>query len=209
MRRSDILKAVYDALYAEYGPQRCPLAHEDAFQLLAAVMLSAQCTDKKVNQVTAVLFAEFPDAAAMAAAPVERIAEIIRPAGLYRNKSRNLSAAAKMICEKFAGRVPDDMASLLTVPGIGRKSANVILGNAFGIPGFPADTHVQRLLVRIGVLPERDPEEAERIVCRELAPEYWTDFSHLLIAHGRKVCPARQPKCDACVIRGLCKRKGL
>jgi len=114
-----------------------------------------------------------------------------------------------MICDRFDGRVPESMAALLEIPGIGRKSANVVLGNAFGIPGFPADTHVQRLLVRLGVLPERDPEEAERIVCRELAPEYWTDFSHLLIAHGRLVCSARQPKCEACVIRGICKRKGL
>jgi len=209
MRRSETLKAIYDYLHAEYGSQSCPLVHKDAFQLLAAVMLSAQCTDKKVNQVTAVLFAEFPDAASMAAADVERIAEIIRPAGLYRNKSRNLSAAAKMVCEDFGGRVPETMEELLTLPGIGRKSANVMLGNAFGVPGFPADTHVQRLLARIGVVSERDPVEAERVVCANLAPEYWSEFSHLLITHGRRVCKAARPECVECVIGKFCKRRGL
>ena len=195
---------LYDRLFQVYGDCRCPLVHASPFQLLAAVMLSAQCRDERVNQVTKELFAEAPDAPAMAALPVERIAKIIKPCGLYAAKAKNLSAAAKMIVEKFGNTVPRTMEELIRLPGIGRKSANVILGNCFDIPGFPVDTHVNRLLNRLGAVKCADPEKIEAVVDAAVPPERWTNFSHLLIFHGRAVCHARKPECAHCVLRPLC-----
>ncbi len=195
---------LYDRLFQVYGDCRCPLVHVSPFQLLAAVMLSAQCRDDRVNQVTKELFAEAPDAPAMAALPVERIAELIKPCGLYAAKAKNLSAAAKMIVEKFGNTVPRTMEELVQLPGIGRKSANVILGNCFDIPGFPVDTHVNRLLNRLGAVKCTDPVKIEAVVDAAVPPERWTNFSHLLIFHGRAVCHARNPECARCVLRSLC-----
>ena len=201
---------LYDRLYAVYGDCVCPLVHSSPFQLLAAVMLSAQCKDERVNQVTGKLFAAAPDAPAMAALEEEKIAEIIKPCGLYAAKSKNLKGAAQMIVERFNGRVPENMEELVQLPGIGRKSANVLLGNAFDTPGFPVDTHVKRLLNRLGVVKTDDPEKIEKIVNRAVPAERWTNFSHLLIFHARAVCHARTPLCSECVLAGLCafnKRK--
>ena len=200
---------LYDKLYALYGECVCPLRHDSPFQLLAAVMLSAQCRDERVNQVTEALFAAAPTAEAMAQLPVEEIASMIRPCGLFDAKSRNLSAAAKMIVEKFGGEVPRTMEELTELPGIGRKSANVILGNAFNIPGFPVDTHVRRLLNRIGAVDDDDPERIEYAACACVAPEKWCNFSHLLITHGRQVCHARAPRCGECVLNGVCAQRGV
>jgi len=203
--------ALHDALFEVYGRCRCPLVHDSPFQLLAAVMLSAQCRDERVNQVTKDLFALAPDAPAMAALPVEKIAEIIKPCGLYAAKAKNLSAAAKMIVEEFHDTVPRTMDELVKLPGIGRKSANVILGNCFDIPGFPVDTHVRRLLNRLGAVKSDDPEKIEDAVNAAVPPELWTNFSHLLIFHGRAVCHARNPECGKCVLSRMCasgKRKG-
>ncbi len=201
---------LYDKLYAVYGDCTCPLVHESPFQLLAAVMLSAQCRDDRVNQVTEKLFAAAPDAPAMATCDETLIAEIIKPCGLHGAKSRNLKGAAQMIVDKFNGVVPRTMEELIQLPGIGRKSANVMLGNAFDIPGFPVDTHVKRLLNKLGAVKSDDPEKIEKIVCKAVAPERWTNFSHLLIFHGRAVCHARTPECDRCPLTDLCafyKRK--
>lgn len=201
---------LYDRLYAVYGDCVCPLVHDSPFQLLAAVMLSAQCKDERVNQVTGKLFAAAPDAPAMAALEEEKIAEIIKPCGLYAAKSKNLKGAAQMIVERFNGQVPENMEELVQLPGIGRKSANVLLGNAFDTPGFPVDTHVKRLLNRLGAVKTDDPEKIEKIVNRAVPAERWTNFSHLLIFHGRAVCHARTPLCGECVLAGLCafnKRK--
>ena len=201
---------LYDRLYAVYGDCVCPLVHDSPFQLLAAVMLSAQCKDERVNQVTGKLFAAAPDAPSMAALEEEKIAEIIKPCGLYGAKSKNLKGAAQMIVERFNGRVPEKMEELVLLPGIGRKSANVLLGNAFDTPGFPVDTHVKRLLNRLGAVKTDDPEKIEKIVNRAVPAERWTNFSHLLIFHGRAVCHARTPLCGECVLAGLCafnKRK--
>ena len=201
---------LYDRLYAVYGDCVCPLVHDSPFQLLAAVMLSAQCKDERVNQVTGKLFAAAPDAPSMAALEEEKIAEIIKPCGLYATKSKNLKGAAQMIVERFNGRVPEKMEELVLLPGIGRKSANVLLGNAFDTPGFPVDTHVKRLLNRLGAVKTDDPEKIEKIVNRAVPAERWTNFSHLLIFHGRAVCHARTPLCGECVLAGLCafnKRK--
>jgi len=200
---------IYDRLYAVYGDCGCPLRHDSAFQLLAAVMLSAQCRDERVNQVTEKLFSVAPDAASMAKLSEEEIADIIHPCGLFAAKSRNLRAAAKKIGDEYNGMVPKTMAELTSLPGIGRKSANVLLGNAFGLPGFPVDTHVARLLNRIGAVDDRDPARIEKAACAEIPPEKWCNFSHLLIQHGRRICSARSPKCQECVLSGVCERHGV
>ena len=198
-------RELYDALYALYGELGCPLEHATPFQLLCAVMLSAQCRDDRVNEVTKELFRVAPDPAAMAALDTAKIADIIRPCGLYRNKSENLSAAAKMILSDFGGEVPHTMDELVRLPGIGRKSANVLLGNAFGVPGFPADTHVIRVLNRIGYVATPDPVKIEAEVNAKVPPEFWTNFSHLVITHGRRVCHAgNHPECDRCPLTGCC-----
>lgn len=200
---------IYDRLYAVYGECGCPLRHESPFQLLAAVMLSAQCRDERVNQVTEKLFAAAPDAESMAKLSVDEIAEMIRTCGLFAAKSRNLHAAAQMIVDEFHGEVPRTMEELTQLPGIGRKSANVLLGNAFDTPGFPVDTHVNRLLNRIGAVADDDPVRIESAACAKIAPEKWCNFSHLLIRHGRLVCHARKPECGKCVLAGLCKKHGV
>ena len=199
---------IYDQLFALYGECSCPLKHDSPFQLLAAVMLSAQCKDERVNQVTEKLFAIAPDAPAMAELPLETIEEIIHPCGLSNAKSRNLKLAAERIVDVYNNTVPQTMEELITLAGIGRKSANVILGNAFNIPGFPVDTHVKRLLNRIGMVKSDSPEAIEKEVTAQLKPELWCNFSHLLITHGRRICPAREPDCPACPLNKICKFAG-
>ena len=196
---------IYDQLFALYGECECPLKHESPFQLLAAVMLSAQCKDERVNMVTEKLFVLAPTAEKMAELPLETIEKIIHPCGLSNAKSRNLQQAAARIVEVYNGTVPQTMEELITLPGIGRKSANVILGNAFKIPGFPVDTHVKRLLNRIGMVKTDSPEAIEKAVCAKIEPELWCNFSHLLITHGRRICPARTPKCAECPLAAMCK----
>lgn len=182
------------------------MEHASPFQLLIAVMLSAQCTDVRVNLVTKELFRRAPDAAAMAQLSIAEIETLIKSCGLYANKAKNIRGTAMMILAKFDGKVPQTMAELTELPGIGRKSANVMLGNAFATPGFPVDTHVNRLLNRLGVVKEDDPEKIEAAVNRRIDPEYWTNFSHLLITHGRKVCKARNPDCNHCVLTDICPK---
>ena len=203
------LRQIHDRLYRVYGDCICPLEHDSAFQLLIAVMLSAQCRDDRVNMVTRQLFAAAPDAERMAALSVETIAEIIQPCGLHQVKSKNVKAAAEMILERFSGKVPENMEDLIQLPGIGRKSANVILGNAFGIPGFPVDTHVRRVLNRLGAVATADPEKIEHRVNALIEPEVWTNFSHLVIQHGRKVCHAGKACCADCVLNEICPKKGV
>ncbi|WP_294482734.1 endonuclease III [uncultured Victivallis sp.] len=199
-------RALYDDLFALYGELGCPLDHATPFRLLCAVMLSAQCRDDRVNEVTKELFRVAPDPAAMAELDVARIAEIIKPCGLYHNKSENLSKCAKMLMADFGGEVPRTMDELTKLPGIGRKSANVVLGNAFGIPGFPADTHVIRVLNRIGYVSTSDPVRIEAEVNAKTPPELWTNFSHLIIVHGRRVCHAgAHPECEKCPLSDRCR----
>ena len=196
---------IYDQLFELYGECVCPLKHDSPFQLLAAVMLSAQCKDERVNMVTEKLFAIAPTAEEMAKLPLETIEEIIHPCGLSNAKSRNLQLAAGRIVEIHNGIVPQTMEALTALPGIGRKSANVILGNAFNIPGFPVDTHVKRLLNRIGMVKSDSPEAIEKTVCAKVPPELWCNYSQLLITHGRQVCPARSPHCEKCPLDSICK----
>ena len=204
-----LLNEVHDRLYRVFGECRCPLEHETPFQLLVAVVLSAQCRDERVNVATKELFRRYPDVAAMSGATPDEVGELIRSLGLWRSKAENIVAFSRILMERFAGKVPDNMAELIRLPGVGRKSANAVLGNAFGVPGFPVDTHVQRLMKHFDHAWDKyTPEQLEKIVNERIAPEKWTNFSHLLIFHGRRVCHARNPECGCCVLRDLCSDAG-
>jgi endonuclease III len=174
-----------------------------------ATILSAQCTDVQVNRITPDLFARYPDSRALAAADLQELEELVRPTGFFRNKSRNLLECARVLEEKFAGEVPRNLEELTELPGVGRKTANVVLGNAFDIPGMVVDTHVKRLSRRFGWTVEKDPEKIERDLCALLPKQDWTLAGHLLIHHGRKVCKAPIPLCSVCPLQELCPRIGV
>lgn len=199
------LKAIHDRLLAVYGPQRCRLDHQDPLQLLVATILSAQCTDAMVNSVTPALFKRHASAADFAAAKPAELEALIRKCGYFRAKARHIIGACAMIVDEFGGQVPRDIESLTRLPGVGRKTANVVLSDAFGVPGLPVDTHVKRLLNLIGAVDSDDPEKIEAQACAVLPPELWGQFSHLLIAHGRARCMARRPDCPNCEISDLCR----
>lgn len=204
-KKAQLLRSIHDRLYGHYGVLGCPLLHETPFQLLIAVLLSAQCKDDRVNMVTPQLFAKYPDAAAMSQASAEEIGKIIQSLGLWRNKAENMVKLAQKLVNDFNNTVPQTMEELTSLAGVGRKSANVVLGNAFNIPGFPVDTHVQRLMKHFKLAKVTDtPEKIEDMTCKRIKPELWSNFSHLLITHGRRVCIARKPQCRNCVINDLC-----
>ena len=167
-------------------------------------MLSAQCTDERVNRVTPALFAAAPDVDALDALPAGRVEDLIRSTGFFRNKARNLKAAAARIRAEHGGRLPDTLDELTALPGVGRKTANVILGNAWGVPGFPVDTHVGRLARRLGLTPHEDPVKVEMDLCALAPPERWTRLSHQLIQHGRLICQARKARCEDCELAPDC-----
>jgi len=197
--------SVFQGLSAHYPDAHCELDYQNAFQLLVATILSAQCTDRRVNMVTPALFAKYPDAAALAAARQEDVEDIIRSTGFFRNKSRNLIAMAGAVVERHGGQVPASMADLVLLPGVGRKTANVVLGNACGVnEGVVVDTHVQRLAARLGLTKETNPEKIERVLMDLFDQDRWTLLSHLLIWHGRRVCDARKPRCGDCVLALAC-----
>lgn len=198
------------AILCEVFPEpRCALDFETPLQLLVATVLSAQTTDRRVNTVTPTLFAEYPDAEALAAADPERVEDIIRPIGFHHAKARNVIGLARRIVERFGGAVPSTMQELVTLPGVGRKTANVVLGNAFGVPGFPVDTHVMRVTGRLRwredwAADPPDPVRIEREITACFPPGEWTDLSHRLILHGRATCHARRPACGDCPLRATC-----
>ena len=185
-------------------PAATELAHEDAFQLVIATILSAQTTDKMVNLVTPKLFARYPTAFDLAAANPGDVEEIIKPTGFYRLKARRIIEASRKMVELFSGQVPSNMDDLLKIPGIGRKTANGILGVGFNEPGFAVDTHVIRLTNRLKLVSTRDPEKIERQVTSMVPKEEWTGLSLQLILHGRRVCIARRPRCEVCVLNDFC-----
>jgi len=203
--KSALAKQVYDKLLSVYGPQKCFLEHMTPFQLLVATILSAQCTDKRVNMVTRDLFKRWPDAGSFASCGREELEQAIFTCGFYRAKAAHILEAAKAIVERFHGEIPCTMEGLLQLPGVGRKTANVVLGDALGQPGFPVDTHVRRLAALIGLSDAADPEKIESDICAVMPPETWAQFSHLLIVHGRTRCPANRPGCSACEIASLCR----
>jgi len=201
-------QAVVETLRREFPDSRCSLDHGDAWQLLVATILSAQCTDARVNMVTPELFARFPTIADFAAAPAEEIEEAIRSTGFYRNKAKSIRGAAQTIVEQHGGEVPDTMAQLVKVPGAGRKTANVVLGEIWNRPdGVVVDTHVGRIAKKLGLTDQTDPVKVERQLNEVLPREDWRDFGHLLIDHGRKTCKARAPQCDACPVYRWCETR--
>jgi endonuclease-3 len=196
---------VFDRLLSNYPGAHCALDHRNAFELLAATILSAQCPDTRVNLVTPALFARYPDAAAMAAARQEDVEELIKSAGFYRSKAKNLIGMATALVQRHGGNVPAEMESLVVLPGVGRKTANVVLGNAFGRnDGVVVDTHVTRLSNRLGLTTETDPVKIEHALMPLFPREQWTMLSHLLIEHGRQLCDARTPRCSSCFLADIC-----
>lgn len=198
------MRRILDALRTCFPAPACALLHENPFQLLVATILSAQCTDERVNMVTPALFARYPDAVAMASAPVEDIAAIIRSTGFFQNKSRNIKACCEALLARHGGEVPRTMEELTALPGVGRKTANVVLGNSFGVPGFPVDTHVRRIANLLQLTDSDNPEVIEQHLCAITPEEEWTEASHLFILHGRATCIARRPRCAECLIRPHC-----
>ena len=182
----------------------CALEHRGPFQLLVATILSAQSTDERVNQITPALFAEFKTPPALAGAPPARVEHLIHSAGFFRAKTRSLIGMAQAVTERYGGVVPSDLDDLVTLPGVGRKTANVVRSVAFNLPGLPVDTHVGRLTRRLGLTAATDPVQVEADVCALLPPEEWGTFSLRLILHGRRVCRARRPLCEECLVADLC-----
>lgn len=196
---------VYDLLTEEYPDAHCELDFEDPFQLAVATILSAQTTDERVNMVTPELFGRYPDARSLASARQEDVEEIIRSTGFFRNKAKNIIGFARGLMAEHDGEVPATMAALSALPGVGRKTANVILGNAFGLDeGVVVDTHVKRLSELLGFTKQKTPEKVEEDLMAIFPRERWTMLSHLLIWHGRRVCIARRPRCGACTVSHLC-----
>jgi endonuclease-3 len=196
---------VIKTLNTVYGDAHIALKSKDPFQLLVSVILSAQCTDVRVNKVTPVLFERFPDVRSMSEAPLEELEELIKSTGFFRNKAKNIKAASKIIIERFNGELPMTMEEMITIPGVGRKTANIMLYNAFGvIAGIAVDTHVKRLAKRLGMTSETDPNKIERDLMAIVPKKDWGKITYVLINHGRQVCKARKPLCNKCPVQDAC-----
>ena len=202
---------IISRLKKEYPDADCTLEYDQAWKLLVSVRLAAQCTDERVNQIVPELFEKYPGVAALAAADVQDIERIVRPCGLGKSKARDISACMRMLQEQYNGRVPEDFDALLKLPGVGRKSANLIMGDVFGKPAIVTDTHCIRLVNRMGLVNEiREPAKVEKELWKLIPPEEGSDFCHRLVYHGRKVCTARTtPHCEVCCLREICLRKGV
>src|SRR5690349_8433835 len=200
--------AILAKLDEAYPNATCELNHKNAFELLIATILSAQCTDVRVNQVTETLFKKYPDAKAFAYANPSELEQEIRPTGFFRNKTKSVMGASKKILDNFGGEVPRTMEEILTLPGVARKTGNVVLGTAFGIPsGIVVDTHVQRITNRLDLTRNEDPKKIEQDLMQVIPKDKWIQFSHQIIWHGRRVCQARKPKCVECNMESLCYAK--
>jgi endonuclease-3 len=200
--------SILKALAAAYPDAGCELEFTTPLELLVATVLSAQCTDQRVNKVTPQLFEHYPDAASYAAADREELEGIIAPTGFFRQKANTLIGIGSALCERFAGEVPGRLEDLVTLPGVGRKTANVVLGSAFGIPGITVDTHLGRLAARLGWTEQTDPVKVEADLMLLFPDREWTSMSHLVIWHGRRCCHARKPACGACVVAKWCPSYG-
>lgn len=199
------ISLILAGLREHYPDAQCALHHRSPFELLVATILSAQCTDERVNQVTPVLFRRYPDPQALARARPEDLQEIIRSTGFFRNKTKSLLGASRKLVEEHQGKVPKHMEDLLSLPGVARKTANVVLGTAYGISsGIVVDTHVKRVSRRLGLTRETDPEKIEKDLMKKIPKEEWIDFSHRMIWHGRRICRAQKPKCEICFLADLC-----
>ena len=211
MRKKELAKEVIERLKKEYPDAGCSLEYDQAWKLLVSVRVAAQCTDARVNIVVEKLYEKFPDVKALAEAPVEEIEEIVRPCGLGKSKARDISACMKILWEQYGGNVPEDFDSLLKLPGVGRKSANLIMGDVFGKPAIVTDTHCIRLANRIGLVDGiKEPKKVEMALWKIIPPEEGNDLCHRFVYHGREVCTARtKPYCDRCCLNDVCKKTGV
>ena len=211
MTKKERAKEAILRLKEEYPDAGCSLEYDQAWKLLVSVRLAAQCTDARVNIVVEKLYEKFPDVAALAEAPVEEIEEIVRPCGLGKSKARDISACMKVLRNEYNGKVPDDFDALLKLPGVGRKSANLIMGDVFGKPAIVTDTHCIRLSNRMGLVDGiKEPKKVEMALWKIIPPEEGSDFCHRLVIHGREVCTARtKPYCDKCCLADICPKKGI
>ncbi len=197
-------------LKADYPEVECALVHASPFELLIATILSAQCTDVRVNIVTKDLFATYPTAAHIAAAPLRRIEKIVHSTGFFRNKAKNIQACCRALADQYDGEAPESLEQLIKLAGVGRKTANVVMGTAYGIAtGVVVDTHVGRLSRRMGLTSHKDAVKAEADLMQILPKTQWVDFSHRMIYHGRQICDSRKPKCDDCSMQKFCPRIGV
>ena len=209
-KRADRLSApeilnIFEILRKEYPDAKIALSYRNPLELLVATILSAQCTDERVNKVTVSLFKKYPTVESYARASLPGLEEAIKSTGFFRNKARNIKACCELILEKFGGRIPQTMDELITLPGVARKTANIVLSNGFGIvEGIAVDTHVRRLAYRLGFTTENEPDKIERDLMAVIPGKYWFNLSYILIDHGRKICKARAPGCKRCVVRRLC-----
>ena len=202
------VKKIISRLRKAYPGAKCALDFSNPFELLAATILSAQCTDKRVNMVTPALFKKYRKPADYAAADPKELEALIRSTGFYKNKAKNIQGAAREVVKRFGGKIPPRLEDLVTLPGVGRKTANVVLGNAYGIPGLTVDTHMIRLNRLLGLTKNTDPVKIEFDLMKIIPQNEWTEYSHLIIHHGRARCPARRPDCPNCEVRDLCPSRG-
>ncbi|MCM1468738.1 MAG: endonuclease III [Alistipes sp.] len=208
MTKKQLAKEIIERLKKEYPDADCTLDYNQAWKLLVSVRLAAQCTDARVNVVVQDLYAKFPDVDALANAPVEEIEAIVKPCGLGHSKARDISACMKTLRDKYNGNVPEDFDELLKLPGVGRKSANLIMGDVFGKPAIVTDTHCIRLVNRMGLVKDmKEPKKVEMALWKIIPPEEGSDFCHRLVNHGREVCTARtKPYCDKCCLQDICAK---
>ncbi len=209
-RRRPPIRAIITRLEREYPGSRIALRYRNPLELLVATILAAQCTDERVNQVTKTLFAKYKAPEDYAEAPIGDLMEIVRPTGFFRNKSKSIQAAARKIVDEHGGKVPDNMVDLTGLPGVARKTANIVLGDAFGVSeGIAVDTHMLRLSSRLGLTSEKDPVKVEKDLCALVPRRKWIHFPHLTADHGRAVCKARKPLCDACALADICPSRAV
>jgi endonuclease-3 len=207
--RTQRARSIHRQLAKLYPDARCALNYQNPLQLLVATILSAQCTDAMVNRVTPHLFARFPDAPSLASADLGELESLIRSTGFFRNKAKNIKACCQLLMDRFGGEVPRTLEELIQLPGVARKTANVVLGECFSIPGITVDTHVGRLARRMGLTHESDPTKVERDLNQIIPKKDWTLFSHRMILHGRNVCSSRKPHCHQCAVAPWCPKIGV
>ncbi len=200
----DYIENTYRTLTALWPDRQPQLSYSTCFELLVAVMLSAQCTDDQVNKVTPALFTTYPNLHSMAEADITELESLVRSTGFYHTKAANIIATSRMLKERFDGKVPENIDELVCLPGVGRKTANLVVSACFGKPGIVVDTHVLRMARRLGIAPTDDPARSERMIAASINPERWTAFSHALNRHGKFICTARKPKCQECVLKANC-----
>lgn len=211
MTKKELTLEIIERLKKEYPDADCTLDYDQAWKLLVSVRLAAQCTDARVNVVVEGLYEKYPDVNSLADAPVEEIEKIVKPCGLGHSKARDISGCMKILRDQYGGKVPDDFDALLKLPGVGRKSANLIMGDVFGKPAIVTDTHCIRLVNRMGLVDKiKDPKKVEMALWKLVPPEEGSDFCHRLVYHGRDVCTARtRPCCDRCCLKDICGRHGV